>query len=105
MKRKHEIKIRLTDKELDSLMVKVKKSGLSREGYIRKCFNASVIREVPPIDAARLIMEVRRVGINIDQILKFANINGYLDVPRLRKALEQNRELEEFIFNIYVGEN
>ena len=35
LKRKNEIKLRLTDKELEQLNEDVKKTGYSREAYIR----------------------------------------------------------------------
>ena len=49
-----------------------------------------------------LIREVRRVGYNIDQILAKANAIGLLDVPQLRKALEDNRTVEKLIADTYT---
>ena len=43
------------------------------------------------------IREVRRVGYNIDQLLKLANAKGLLDVPQLRKALADNCVAEKMI--------
>jgi len=42
------------------------------------------------------------VGYNIDQILKLANAKGLLDVPRLRKALDDNRAVEKMIMGVYT---
>ena len=55
-----------------------------------------------PADVPLLIGEVRRVGYNIDQILKLANARGMLDVPRLRKALDDNRAVERMIADAYT---
>ena len=49
-----------------------------------------------------LIREVRRVGYNIDQLLRVANAQGLLDVPKLRKALEETREVERTILAAYT---
>jgi hypothetical protein len=49
-----------------------------------------------------LIREVRRVGHNIDQILKIANSQGLIDVPQLHKALEDNRTVEKVIVKAYT---
>ena len=49
-----------------------------------------------------LIREVRRVGYNIDQLLKIANAKGLLDVPQLRKALADNRAVEKMIMETYT---
>ena len=102
LKRTLEMKIRFTKDELDALTKKARKSGLSREGYSRRILNGSVVKENPPVDVPALIREVRRVGYNIDQILKRANSIGLLDVPQLRKALEDNRAVEKLIVDTYT---
>lgn len=103
-KRTCEIKIRFTRGELDSLMQKANKAGLSRENFCRRVLSGAEVKEAPPADVPRLIREVRRVGYNIDQILKLANAKGLLDVPQLRKALADNRALEKQIVAAYTAE-
>lgn len=44
---KKEIKLRLTDSELDHLNKSVKESNLSRESYIRMCINGLLPRPAP----------------------------------------------------------
>lgn len=97
MKRNLEIKIRFTRSELDALNKKARKTGMSREGYCRAALNGAVVREAPPVEYYALIRELKRIGGNIDQILKIANSRGLLDVPTLRKALENNRAVEKSI--------
>jgi hypothetical protein len=46
-------------------------------------------------------MEVRRVGTNINQILQKANAIGLLDVPMIRKALEDNYNTEEMLWDTF----
>lgn len=96
------VEIYFTKNELESLTKKVRKSGLSREGYCRRILNGTEVKENPPADVPILIREVRRVGYNIDQILKLANAKGLLDVPRLRKALDDNRAVEKLIADTYT---
>ncbi len=102
LKRTLEMKIRFTKAELDTLTKKSRKAGLSREGYCRRILNGAVVKENPPADVPMLIREVRRVGYNIDQILKQANSIGLLDVPQLRKALDENRAVEKLIASTYT---
>lgn len=102
MKRTHEIKIRLSRDELNALTKKVRKTKFSREGFCRAALNSCEVKEAPPADVPQLIMEVRRVGANINQILKIANAQGLLDVPQLRKALEDNRAVEKLIVDAYT---
>ena len=60
------------------------------------------MKEAPSADVPILIREMRRVGYNIEQLLRIANTRGLLDVPQLRKALEQNREVEKLIIDSYT---
>lgn len=63
--------------------------------------NETEIKEAPSADVPILIREVRRVGYNIDQLLKIANSQGLVDVPQLRKALEENRAAVKQIIKAY----
>lgn len=101
-KRNCRVEIYFSKNELEVLTKKVRKSGLPREGYCRRILNGATVKENPPADVPMLIREVRRVGYNIDQILKRANSIGLLDVPQLRKALEDNRAVEKLIVDTYT---
>jgi hypothetical protein len=87
---------------MDALTKKARKAGLSREGYCRRVLNGSEVKQAPPVDVPVLIREVRRVGSNIEQVLKLANAKGLLDVPQIRKALEENRAADKLIVETYA---
>ena len=99
--RKREIKIRLTEDELDSINQSAKICGLNREKYCRSILNGTTPREAPPVDYYKLIREVRRVGSNIDQILKAARSMSFVDVPLLRKTLEDYHRTERMIWKAF----
>ena len=101
-KRNCRVEIYFTKTELEALTKKVRKAGLSREGYCRRILNGAEVKENPPAELPLLIREVRRVGYNIDQLLTRANSIGLLDVPQLRKALEDNRAVEKLIVGTYT---
>ena len=100
--RTNPIIIRLSDEELADLNEKVSRVGGPREHFIRQCLSGAVIKERIPVDVPKLIQEVRRVGINLNQILRIANANGLLDAPQLRKAVERVREVEVLIVDTYT---
>ena len=100
-KRIQEIKIRFSPDELATLNEQVKKVGISREQFCRNAIQGVAIRENPPADLHKLIWEIRRVGNNIDQILTIANARGLLDVPQLRKAMADLRDVEKLIADAY----
>ena len=101
-KRNHEIKIRISPDELATLSEQVKRAGISREQFCRNAIQGVAIRENPPADLHKLIWEIRRIGNNIDQILMIANAKGILNIPDLRKAIEDLREVEKQIVSRYI---
>ena len=101
-KRNCRVEVCFTKDELYDLTKKARKAHLSIGGFIRHAVRGIEVKEAPPADVPMLIREVRRVGYNIDQILKLANAKGLLDVPRLRKALDENRAVEKLISDTYT---
>ncbi len=101
-KRNCRVEVCFTKDELSDLTKKARKAHLSIGGFIRRSVRSMEVKEPPPADVPMLIREVRRVGCNIDQILKRANSIGLLDVPQLRKALEDNRAVEKLIVDTYT---
>ena len=91
-----------TEDELSELKNKARKANLSIGGLVRRAVRDLEVKEAPSADVPMLIREVRRVGCNIDQLLKIANAKELLDVPQLRKALADNRTVEKMIMDVYT---
>ena len=100
--RNHRVVFYLNDKEFEAFEQKAKRSSRSREAFIRKAIEDVQIKELPPADLYKLIWEIRRVGNNIDQILMIANTKGILNIPDLRKAIDDLRETEKLIVSQYI---
>ena len=100
--RNHRVVFYLNDKEFEAFKQKAKRSSRSREAFIRKAIEDVQIKELPPADLHKLIWEIRRVGNNIDQILMIANAKGILNIPDLRKAIDDLREAEKLIVSQYI---
>ena len=96
-KRNCRVVVYFSKDELDALTKKIRKSHLSREGFIRAAVAGKEVKDGPTADVPALIQEVRRVGYNIDQLLKRANSIGLLDVPQLRKDVADLRTVEKLI--------
>lgn len=77
-----EIKCRLTQKEANFLNKRVKKSGLSRESYLRHLINGLNPTDAPPPDYFSMMKELRYIGTNLNQIAQKAHILNVLDVKR-----------------------
>ena len=76
------ILFRLNRKEAEALDKKVKKSGLSREAYLRHLISGVVPRDAPPPDYYSMMRELHRIGNNLNQIAQKAHILNVRDVQR-----------------------
>jgi len=81
------IKCRLNQKEAGELNKRVKKSGLSRENYLRHLINGLVPTDTPPLDYFAMMKELRAIGINLNQIAQKAHVLNVLDVTRYDAAV------------------
>jgi hypothetical protein len=77
-----EIKCRLSRKEIDALNKRVKKSGLSRESYLRHLISGLVPTDAPPPDYHAMMMQLRDIGANLNQIARKAHAFNSMDVKR-----------------------
>ena len=100
--RNHRVVFYLNDKEFEAFEEKAKRSSRLWESFIRRAIQEVQIKELPPADLHKLIWEIRRVGNNIDQILMIANTKGILNIPDLRKAIDDLREAEKLIVSQYI---
>lgn len=103
--RPHAFCLRLTENEFNIVTTKAAEAGLSREEFCRQVLNGTEIRACPPADYRQFIQELRRVGSNIDQILRIAYTNAPLQVPDLKKVLTNLLELEDRIEKVYFGDD
>ena len=101
LKRTLEMKIRFTRAELDALTKKARKTNYSREGFARAVLNGVEVKEAPSADALLLLRELKRVGYNLDQLLKRANSIGLLDVPQMKKVLENVDTAAKTVISAY----
>ena len=88
--------VRVTDEECAAITAKAEASGLSIAGFLRACALGKVTantKRCVPYDCVileRTIVELRRVGNNINQIARAANMNQPTDAAKLRHALNEH---------------
>lgn len=69
------------------------KSNLSKEAFVRQMLLQGYIKESPPVEYLRLIAEVNKIGVNINQIARIANSDERIapdsvqEIKRLLKNL------------------
>ena len=102
-KRNRRVEIYFSDSEYEELMKKVEASKLSREKFCRMVLSGVQIKEAPPAEFFKLITEVRRVGVHLNQILKKANSIGLLDVPMIHDALDELHNTQAMLYQTFCN--
>lgn len=88
-KRNIEIKVRLNRKEAEALDKKVRRSGLSREAYLRHLIAGSVPRDAPPPDYYSMMRELYRIGNNLNLVAQQAHTLNVIDVQKYDAAVRE----------------
>ncbi len=91
------IQLWLSKKEAQRLDAFVKKSGLSREAYLRHLISGLVPRDAPPPDYHAMMRELYRVGNNLNQIAQKAHALGAVDAGRYDAAVSEFRQAVQTI--------
>ena len=103
-KRNIRVEIYFDEAEYAALIEKVRKSGQSRERYCRNQLKGSVVKEAPTMDTMLMLRELRRIGCNLNEVLKKANSIGLLDVPEMRKVIDDVWQAAKSIMDAYTPE-
>ena len=99
------ILIRLTPEELETITQNAERAKLPREKYCRMVLHGTKIKEAPPTEFYSLIMEVRRVGVHLNRILRKAEAGGILDVPMIRESIKELYATEDMLFDTFQHED
>ena len=103
-KRSKQILLRLTPEELEDITQNAERAKLPREKYCRMVLNGAKIKEAPPAEFYKLITEIRRVGVHLNQVLKKANAGGFLDVPMIRESIEELHATQRMLYKTFQNE-
>ena len=91
------IPFRLTEEEAAKLNDMVKRSGLSREEYLRQLINGLEPRDAPPADYYGMMTELHQIGHNLNQIARKAHTLNVIDVRRYDETIMQFKKVVEEI--------
>jgi len=76
-KRSKQLQFYVSDKELERIKSKVAKSKLSQSDFLRK---SALEKEIVVIDGVKdLLLEFKRIGVNINQLTKLVHQNRLND--------------------------
>ncbi len=89
----------LNKKEAQALDKLVRKSGLSREAYLRHLINGVVPQDAPPPDYFSMMKELHAIGNNLNQIAQKAHVLNVMDVQRYDENMHLFKEAVRTITN------
>lgn len=96
-KRNVRILFRLTEEEAEHLNKLVRKSGRSKEAFLREMVRGYQLCEKPDSEFYKMMRELSAIGNRINQLAVKANALGFVDTPMLR---EEARKWHEFQIDI-----
>lgn len=95
------ILFRVNPNEYEIIKKKTITSGMSMSAFIRKTLLDKKIVSAPPADFPALIREVKRIGGNLNQIVRKLNTLGIAHSLELEKCENEIRETERMLYRTF----
>ena len=93
-KRSVQILFRLNEEEAEYLYELVRKSGRSKEAFLREMVKGYQLCEKPDPEFYRIMRELSAIGNRINQLAVKADALGFVDTPMLREETEKWRQFQ-----------
>lgn len=102
--KKRRFDIRLSESEFNDFTMKAEKAGLTKSALMRRAVKGLEVKEAPPVDVRSLMVDIIRVGNNLNQIAVVANAQQLVDVPLLHKTIGELQAALKAITQAYAME-
>ena len=102
--KKRRFDIRLSESEFDDFTMKAEKAGLTKSALMRRAVKGLEVKEAPSVDVRSLMVDIIRVGNNLNQIAVVANAQQLVDVPLLHKTIDEVQTALNAITQAYAME-
>ena len=101
-KRNVQILFRLTEEEAEQLNELVRKSGRSKEAFLRETVKGYRLCEKPDPEFYKMMRELSAIGNNINQLAAKANSLGFVDAPMLYREAERWHKFQADIESVFL---
>ena len=88
-KRKHRVPVRLDDDEYKKLCEWSSAANRTMSDYIRELLKDNQPIAFPPIEYQEVLRELRKIGINLNQLVSKAHTLGFVDEREYRAESER----------------
>ena len=97
--------MRMSDEDFEELEEQSLRTGIPKTEIIRRAWKNLHVAEMPSGDFLAMARELRKIGTNLNQLAKVANIRGNIDAPKVRAALNDVIDVDRKIRQMIRGEN
>ena len=94
--------VRLTNEEHDALKKQSVRTGRCMSDIIRSAWKKLKIIELPPADFAETVIQLRRIGNNLNQLTRAANM-GEVHIPEIQTVLSEIVAIDKKLNRIRAG--
>lgn len=101
-KKTENVHLRLTPDEFALLKEQSERTGRSMSDLIRAAWKKMKIVELPPADFSETVVQLRRIGSDLNQLTRAANA-GKVNIPEIRKTLSEISALDRKLTKILSG--
>ena len=101
IERPFQIHFRLTEEEYKAILKKVEESGLSISEFSRRTLLGQTIVSAPPADYYLLLREVKRIGGNLNQLIRKLNVLGIAHSLELERFQNEMFEVVKMLYRTF----
>ena len=101
-KKTKNVHVRLTPDELALLVERSARTGRTMSDLIRAALKKQKIVELPPADFAEAVVQLRRIGNNLNQIARAVNA-GEVHIPEIKTVLNEIVAIDRRMSSILSG--
>lgn len=96
-----QIHFRVTSSEYESIKNNADKSGLSLSEYARRSLVGEKVMAAPPAEFGELIREIKRIGSNLNQVLRKLNALGIAHPLELERCAANITEVISMLYHTF----
>ncbi len=96
------LRVRLTDEEHDTLKEQSTRTGRCMSDVIRAAWKKMKIVELPPADFSETVLQLRRIGSDLNQLTRAANA-GEVNIPEIKSVLGEIAAVDKRLTKILSG--
>ena len=86
--------VRLDQSEEDELIRLCDTLHCSKSDVFRRLLKYKIVYGKPPVEFGKVMTELRKIGVNLNQLARSVNANGFANGAELRQALDDLYALE-----------